>query len=238
MLIGHKQRISLILSVMLLLTVVAAPTSAEQRVALVIGNGAYEHVPALPIALNDAADVGAALERLGFAVTGIANADQGAMRRGLREFAAAAATAGTAVVFYTGHAIALGERNFLVPVDARLLSDQDIEFESVPLKLVERAVSRASGVRLIILDASRPSPFPSAMQLNEETVPIRPGLVGIEPSEGTLVACSAREGTVSVDGDDRNSVYSRALLRYLEEPDLSMEQLFGKVGEAVLAAIS
>lgn len=204
MLVDHKQGTSLMLGVMLLLTVVVAPASAGQRVALVIGNGAY--------------------------------GDQGAMRRGLREFAAAAATARTAVVFYTGHAIALGERNFLVPVDARLLSDQDIEFEAVPLKLVEWAVSRASGVRLIILDASRPSPFASAMQMNEARGPIGPGLAGIEPSEGTLVACSAREGTVSVDGDDRNSVYSRALLRYLEEPDLSVEQLFGKVGEAVLAA--
>ena len=233
---GCKKRTFLAMSAMLLLVVVAVPASASERVALVIGNGAYDHAPPLHVAMNDAADVGAALGRLGFAVTGVDNADQGEVRRALREFAAAASSAQTAIMFYTGHAITLGEQSFLVPVDARLLSDQDIEFEAVPLKLVERAVSRASGVRLIILDAPQQSPFASTMQLNEATAQIRQGLVGIRPSEGTLVVYSAREGTETVDGEGRNSVYSGALLRYLEEPGLSVEQLFGTVREAVLAA--
>ena len=100
------------ISILLLLTALAAPAIAGQRVALVVGNAAYEHVPALATASNDAADIGAALERLGLAVTRIDDADQETLRRGLHEFAMAAGAAETAVVFYAGHGIAVEGRNF------------------------------------------------------------------------------------------------------------------------------
>ena len=226
-----------IVGVVLSVAAVAAPAWADDRVALVVGNATYEHAPALTTSLNDAADVGAALQRLGFAVTRIEDADQGELRRGLHEFATAAGAAETAVVFYAGHGIAHGGRNFLVPVDARLSSDQDIEFETVPLALVERAVGRASGVRLIILDASRESAFPVSLQRGGATGPIGPGLAAIKPSVGTLVAFAAMEGTVALDGDGRNSLYSGALLRHLEEPGVAVEHMLSKVRDAVLSAI-
>ena len=225
-----------IVGVVLSVAAVAAPAWADDRVALVIGNATYEHAPALATPLNDAADVGAALQRLGFAVTRVNDADQGELRRGLYEFATAAGAAETAVVFYAGHGIAHGGRNFLVPVDARLSSDQDIEFETVPLGLVERAVGRASGVRLIVLDASRGSAFPVSLQRGEATGPVGPGLAAVEPSAGTLVAFAAKEGTVALDGDGRNSLYSGALLRHLEEPGLAAEHMLSTVGDAVLTA--
>ena len=105
------------------------PAPAAQRVALVIGNATYAHVPALANPLNDAKDVGAALDRLGFAVTRLENADRASLWRGLQEFALAASASEIAVVFYAGHGIEVDQRNFLVPVDARLASDQDVEFE-------------------------------------------------------------------------------------------------------------
>ena len=186
--------------------------------------------------LNDAADIGAALGRLGFAVTRIDDADQGELRRGLRDFAASAGAAETAVVFYAGHGIAIGGRNYLVPVDARLASVHDAEFEAVPLELVERAVGRATNVRLIVLDASRQSPFAAALQRGETSGPIAPGLARMEPSAGTLVVHAAEEGSVALDSQGRNSVYSEALLRHLEEPGLEMERLFREVQDTVLAA--
>ena len=204
--------------------------------ALVVGNATYEHASALATPLNDAADIGAALERLGFTVTRIDDAGQGELRRSLHEFAMAAGAAETAVLYYAGHGIAVEGRNFLVPVDARLSSAQDIEFETVPLELVERAAGRASGVRLIILDACRESPFEASMQRHEAYGPIRPGLAAIEPSAGTLVVYAAKEGTVALHGPGRNSPYSGALLRYLEEPGVEVEQMFRKVHDAVLAA--
>ena len=215
---------------------VAAPAWADDRVALVIGNATYEHAPALVTPLNDAAGVGAALERLSFAVLRIDDADQGELRRGLHEFATAASAAQTAVVFYAGHGIAQGGRNFLVPVDARLSSDQDIEFETVPLALVERAVGRTSGVRLIILDASWENAFPVSLQRGEATGPVGPGLAAIEPSAGTLVAFAAKEGTVALVGDGPNSLFSGALLRHLEEPGVAVEHMLSNVRDAVLAA--
>ena len=214
----------------------AAPAWTDDRVALVVGNATHEHVPALATPLNDAVDVGAALQRLGFAVTRIEDADQGELRRGLHEFATSAGAAETAVVFYAGHGIAHEGRNFLVPVDARLSSDQDIEFETVPLALVERAVGRTSGVRLIILDASWENAFPVSLQRGEATGPAGPGLAAIEPSAGTLVAFAAKEGTVALVGDGRNSLFSGALLRHLEEPGVAVEHMLSKVRDAVLAA--
>ena len=109
----------------------ASPVFAAQRVALVIGNASYAHAPALANPLNDATDIGAALDRLGFAVTRLENAGYAALRRGILEFQRAASASENAVVFYVGHGIEVDQRNFPVSVDARLASDQDVEFEAV-----------------------------------------------------------------------------------------------------------
>ena len=186
--------------------------------------------------LNDASDVGAALERLGFIVTRVENADQAALLRSLRAFATASEAAEAAVVFYAGHGVTVDGCNFLLPVGARLSSEQDIELETLPLALVERAVARARGVRVIVLDASRENPFVSSMRKAGAMRSIGRGLARVEPSAGTLVASAATVGTVAVDGQGRNSLYSGTLLRYLEEPSLEVGPMFGKVREAVLAA--
>ena len=214
----------------------AGSVLAAPRAALVIGNASYAHVPALANPLNDAADVGTALERLGFKVTRLENAGYAELRRGLQEFALAASASEVAVVFYAGHGIEVDRRNFLVPVDARLASDQDVEFEAVPLELVSRAVERASGLRLVILDACRENPFAVSMQRAGATRSIGRGLARVEPSGETLVAYAAKEGTVAADGAGRNSPYSEALLAQLEEPGLEVGLMFRKVRDAVLAA--
>ena len=139
------QRLTVLLAAAGLLALMAAPVLAQQRVALVIGNATYTHAPRLANPLNDATDISAALARLGFAVTKLENANQGELRQGLLAFTRAASAAEVAVVFYAGHGIEVDQRNFLVPVDAKLSSDQDVEFETVPLELVMRSV--ASGFR-------------------------------------------------------------------------------------------
>ena len=185
------------------LTMLTTPVSAAQRVALVIGNGSYAHAPALANPLNDAADIGGALERLGFRVTRIVNADREELWDGLQKFSLAASASEMAAVFYAGHGIEVDRRNFLVPVDARLLRDRDVEFETVPLDLLMRAVERTRGLRLIILDACRDNPFAVAMQRSGATRSIGRGLARVEPSGETLVAYAAKEGTVAADGEGR-----------------------------------
>jgi len=220
----------------IVLATVCCQALAAPRVALVIGNASYEHAPTLANPLNDAADVGAALGRLGFEVTRIRNADRASLWRGLQEFALAASASEVAVVFYAGHGIEVDHRNFLVPVDARLASDQDVEFEAVPLELVQRAVERASKLRLVILDACRENPFAVSMQRAGATRSIGRGLARARPAGETLVAYAAKEGTVAADGEGRNSPYSEALLAHLEEPGLEVGQMFRRVRDAVLAS--
>ena len=231
---GWKYRKTPALAVLLL--ALSPPALAAERVALVIGNAGYAHAPGLANPLNDAADVGSALTRLGFAVTRLENAGQGALRQGLLAFTRAASAAEVAVVFYAGHGIEVDQRNFLVPVDARLSSDQDVEFETVPLELVMRSVARASGLRLVILDACRENPFAVTMQRSGATRSVGRGLARVEPGGDTLVAYAAKEGTLASDGEGRNSPYSTALLAHLEEPGLEVGLLFRKVRDAVLAA--
>ena len=224
----------LLLSLVVLLP--ADNASAASRVALVIGNAQYAHAPKLNNPRNDARDVGAALGRMGFTVTRVENADRPAMWRALQEFSGAAAASDTAVVFYAGHGIEVDQRNFLVPVDARLASDWDVEREAVPLDLLMRAVERAKRLRVVILDACRDNPFSESMQRAGATRSIGRGLAPVEPSGGTLVAYAAKGGTPAADGQGPNSPYSAALLRFLEEPGLDVGKMFRKVHDAVLAS--
>ena len=231
------QRLTVLLAMVAsLLAFLPTTLLAEQRVALVIGNAQYAHAPRLANPLNDAADIGEALARLGFAVTKLENADYATLRQGLLAFTRAASASEVAVVFYAGHGIEVDQRNFLVPVDARLTSDQDVEYEAVPLELVTRSVARASGLRLVVLDACRENPFAVAMQRSGATRSVGRGLARVEPAGETLVAYASKEGTVAADGEGRNSPYSTALLAHLEEPGLEVGLMFRKVRDAVLAA--
>ena len=221
---------------LIVLAVFSVPAWAAPRVALVIGNASYAHAPALANPLNDAADIGASLGRLGFSVTRLENAGYAALRRGLQEFTRTASGSEMAVVFYAGHGIEVDQRNYLVPVDARLASDHDVEFETVPLDLVVRAAERASGLRMVILDACRDNPFAASMRRAGTTRSIGRGLARVEPIGSTLVAYAAKGGTVAADGDGRNSPYTTALLEYLEEPGLEVGMMFRRVRDAVLTS--
>ena len=211
-------------------SVLPVAAQAAGRVALVIGNSAYEHVPLLANPGNDARAVGDAFERLGYAVTRLEDAGYDALRRGLLDFTRAASASDVAVVFYAGHGMEVDGRNFLVPVDAALASDADVEYEAVPLALVTRAVGGARRLGLVMLDACRDNPFAEKMQSAGATRSIGRGLARVAPSGGTLVAYAAEDGkTADDDAGKGHSPYTEALLRYLEEPGLEVGWLFRKV---------
>ena len=221
---------------LVLLAALSVPALSAPRVALVIGNAAYAHAPPLANPLNDAADIGAALGRLGFDVTRVENAGYSGLRRALGQFSLAASGAEMAVVFYAGHGIEVGQRNYLVPVDAQLASDRLVEYEAMPLEQVQQAVQGATGLRLVILDACRENPFVAKMERAGATRSIGRGLARVEPSGETLVAYAAKGGTVALDGTGRNSPYSNALLEHLEQPGLEVMYMFRAVRDAVLEA--
>ena len=226
----------LALSAAAALSVALPALAAPERVALVIGNAAYQHAPDLANPLNDAADVAAALERVGFSVTSLTDADEQGLEGGLQAFRRKASASKIAVVFYAGHGIEVDKHNYLVPVDAQLQSDGDVEYEAVPLDLVMRSVKGAKEFRLVVLDACRKNPFLASMRREAgSTRSIGRGLARTEPTVGgTLLAYSAKEGTVAADGSGRNSPYTEALLRYLEEPGLEVGLMFRKVRDAVV----
>ncbi|MCA9221005.1 MAG: TAXI family TRAP transporter solute-binding subunit, partial [Planctomycetales bacterium] len=208
---------------------------AEKRVALVIGNSDYRHVPKLPNPASDATAIGEALKRIGFDTVIEANdltfVD---FNKSLRDFASIADTADVAVVFFAGHGIAVGNRNYAIPVDAELKSDRDVDYEAVRLDAIVNAVNGARRFRLIILDACRDNPFTVSMAATDRNRSVGRGLGRVEPEGDTLVAFAARDGSTAADGDGNNSPYTAALLANLETPGLEVGLLFRKVRDKVL----
>jgi uncharacterized caspase-like protein len=153
------RRMVLLVALALALDAQARPGD-ERRIALVVGNSAYEHAPRLANPPNDAQAVAAALRRVGFNTVEVQHdLGRAAFLQALQAFARQARTAELALVFYAGHGLELSGRNFLIPTDARLATDNDVEFEAVPLDLVLHAVEGSKRLRLILLDACRDNPF-------------------------------------------------------------------------------
>ena len=214
-----------------------APSSAAGRVALVVGNSAYAR-GRLPNPGNDAADMAAALRRLGFEVTTALDADRVELNDALRAFTRQSAGADVSLVFYAGHGIEMDGVNYLVPVDARLERDTDVRFEAVELNYV-LAATVGAGLRVVILDACRNNPLARSMQRTGASRSVSRGSFGdLDESllgDETLVAYAAAAGTTAADGTGRNSPYTSALLEHLEQP-LEVLTLFRRVRAQVLAA--
>ena len=234
-----RRQAVLALVVLLALGAWLAPSaaSAAGRVALVVGNGVYGEIGTLPNPGNDAADVAAALGRLGFGVTTVRDADRAGLTAALRAFARQSAGADVSLVFYAGHGLEVDGVNYLVPVDARLERDTDVRFETVALYDVLASTVGAS-LRVVILDACRNNPLSRSMQRTGAARSVSRGSFG-ELNEAllgdeTLVAYAAAAGTTAADGTGRNSPYTSALLAYLERP-LEIGILFRQVRAQVLA---
>ena len=186
------------------------PAHAEKRVALVIGNSAYEQVARLPNPDDDARAVATALERLGFAVTLRLDQDYSGLRRALGAFSRTAAGADIAAIFYAGHGIEVGGQNYLIPIDATLSHANDVDFEAIPLTTAMGALESAKGLKLVILDACRNNPFAAKMARTGTTRAVGRGLARVSPlGSDTLVAYAAKEGTTADDGEGKHSPIRR-----------------------------
>ncbi|SFK39515.1 caspase family protein [Falsiroseomonas stagni] len=221
---------------------IAAPAAMAQgqRVALVVGNANYTAASVARLAnpLNDAADVAAALSRLGFGVTVLSDGRQDAMRRALRDFGRAAEEADQAIVFFAGHGIEMGGENWLLPVDVEMRAEGDVQHEAIRLRDVMETVARARSLGLVILDACRDDPFRNRMQRSAGVQrSVGRGLARVEPARSAvLVAYAAKEGSTAADGAGRNSPYTTALLRHLGNSALEVYDLFREVHEDVVEA--
>jgi uncharacterized caspase-like protein len=211
----------------------ASPAEAR-RVALVIGNADYRVEP-LANPANDAAAVAAVLEtQLGFDTVILKrNLGADALRAALREMGRASRGAELGLVFFAGHGVEVGGRNFLIPVDAALAAARDVDLEAVTLDTVLAQLDGVTRLKLVILDACRNNPF----ALAGATRSVSRGLARIEPEGNTLVAYAAKDGTTAEDGERRpNSPFTEALLRHITRPGVEVRQLFGYVRDDVIDA--
>jgi uncharacterized caspase-like protein len=211
-----------------------APARAEQKVALVIGNAQYRIGP-LANPVRDAAAVAEVLKRELRFDTVILRSNLGAdgFRAALREMALASRGAELGVVFFAGHGVEVGGRNYLIPTDAGLAAPRDIDLEAIALDTVLSQLDGVRGLRLVILDACRNNPFPALSRS------VTRGLGRIEPAGGTLVAYAAKDGTTAADGTERqHSPFTAALLKRIATPSLDVRRVFGYISDDVIAATS
>src|SRR5712672_3416833 len=218
------------------LLLMCQPAWAEKRVALVLGNSAYQNVAQLPNPVSDGAIIAAKLKDAGFDVVDSRHDLPAAeTRRVLRDFADRARDADIAVVYYAGHGIEVDGSNYLIPVDAKLERDTDVYDEALSLDRVLLAIEPAKILRLVILDACRDNPFSKVMKRTVASRAIGQGLAKIEPtSPNMLIAYSAKAGSTAADGDGKNSPFTMALARHLTTPGLDVRRAFGFVRDDVL----
>ena len=214
-----------------------ADAFAAKRVALVIGNSAYQNVAQLPNPANDAASVADMFKKAGFDAVELRR-DVGSldMRRALRDFYDKAASADIAVVYYAGHGIEVDGTNYMVPVDAVLKRDRDVDDEAVSLDRILETVEQAKQLRLIILDACRDNPFAKTMiRTSAARALTTRGLIAAQPTtSNTLIAYAAKGGSTADDGNTGHSPFTNALLTHLTTPGLDVRQAFGEVRDDVM----
>ena len=224
-----------------LLLVLAGPSCAADRVALVIGMAAYQNVDALENTVSDARLIADTLTGIGFEVTLVTDAGYQDLRAAMDRFAFRSETADLALIYFSGHGVEVQGRNYLIPVDAKVQSNRDVQRQSVSLDDMLAVVDRARVMRIVILDSCRNNPFGDALTLGAEATADSPapetgGLAPPSPERGTLVAFAARDGQVALDGLAGNSPFAIALADKMRIPGLEISLMFRQVRDAVLDA--
>jgi uncharacterized caspase-like protein len=199
----------------------------ERKTALVIGNGAYKNGP-LKNAVNDALDIASSLSGKGFKVILKQNATKVEMRNAIREFGQEIGEGGVGLFYYSGHGIQVDGVNYLVPVDADVEMKSEVEDECLNANGVLRTMEYSNNrINIIILDACRNNPFRSFSRSDEK------GITRMDPpkgaKQGSIIAFATAPGAVASDGDGRNGLYTSKLLRYINQPDLTLEEVFKRV---------
>jgi hypothetical protein len=234
----------------------AATAAAQQgrRIALVIGNSAYKNVPALTNPQKDASAIAASLRNIGFeTVTLSIDATREKLIDALRAFADESEKADWAIVYYAGHGIEVNGQNYLIPTDARLATDRDVQFEAIPLDQVMAALEGAKKLKLVLLDACRDNPF--APQMRKTTAPapaavaaastaggtvssrsIGRGLGEVKVQGASLVVFAAKHGETALDGEGGNSPFAVALVQRIATPGVEINKIFRLVRDDVMEA--
>ncbi|MEM9633243.1 MAG: caspase domain-containing protein [Pseudomonadota bacterium] len=211
---------------------------AERRVALVVGNSGYQHVATLKNPFNDARDMVQKLQGLEFEVVEGLDLDLSNLRLKIKEFVSKLDKADIALFYYAGHGLQVNGVNYLLPTDAQLNSQLDLEFEVVPINLILRTMEQSSQTNLVFLDACRDNPLAQnlARSMGTRSAAVGRGLAKTSSGIGTLISFATQPGNVALDGEGDNSPFTSALLKHLGTPGQDITRNLIAVRRDVLEA--
>ncbi|WP_165814599.1 caspase family protein [Labrenzia sp. 011] len=215
----------------------ATPDESGRRVALVIGNQDYEYVEPLLNPVNDTKEISRILQEADFDVTLGMNLDKKEMEQVVRRFLRELNDGDTALFYYSGHALQVGEANFILPVDAKLSSQYDLEFESLKVSHLLDYMKAASSLQIVMLDACRDNPFEIASLFwgeEEYSLGKTRGLRRIPNKLGTFISYATRPGQVAFDGDGPLSPFTSSVVGNALDPKLEIKDLMTRVRDEVV----
>ena len=215
-----------------------SPAAAAERVALIIGNSSYNKATELKNPRNDAEAIAKVLQQFDFRVIKGIDVDLFNFRTLVRAFTREIKDAKLALFYYAGHGLQVGQNNYLLPTDAELKEEADLDFETVRLNFVLQQMERRRTTNIILLDACRDNPFAANLSRNMGTrsSTVGKGLAPVETGVGTFVGFATQPGNVALDGVARHSPFTTALLKHLDEPGLDIGVLMRRVREEVISS--
>lgn len=209
----------------------SSQSALTKKVALIIGVKSYQHVPPLQNSINDAQDIAGSLRKKHFQVIELYDPKtkremQEAVRKYFTFLNGQQDVAG--LIFYSGHGMQVDGTNYLIPANANPQLKADLDDECLSMDYVMRAIEEAGNpLNIFILDACRNNPFRSFSRSGER------GLSIVNSPKGSYLVYATKPGSVASDGTGRNGLFTSMLLKYIDAPDLNIEQVFKRVASDV-----
>lgn len=203
---------------------------SETRLALVIGNADYVYGGTLNNPVNDARSMSEALQKVGFDVLKYENLNQKDMKKAIDDFGTQLYNYDVGLFYYAGHGIQSGGFNYLIPVESQLQAYADVEYDCVRADRILRKMEYAqTDVNVLILDACRDNPF----ERKWSRAASGKGLAFMDAPSGSLIAYATSPGRTAADGAGKNGLYTEALLKYIQQRGLQIEEVFKNVRREV-----
>ena len=211
---------------------VSGSTNQEARTALVIGNSAYKTSP-LKNPTNDATDIASALRDSGFDVILKTDVNLRGMKNAIKAFGRKLKKGGVGMFYYAGHGVQVNGRNYLIPIEAEINTESEVEYEAVDAgRVLGQMEDAGNDLNIVILDACRNNPFARSFRSAEQ------GLAQMDAPAGSIIAYATAPGAVAADGKGRNGLYTKYLLKYIKQQGLKVEEIFKLVRVAVVTDTS
>ena len=197
------------------------------RHALIIGNSEYDYSP-LKNPVNDAKDIAGMLETLGFDVILKTDVDQEQMEDAIADFGRDLTQGGIGLFYYAGHGVQYEGDNYLIPINSKIKRQKDVRYKAVNLgQVLDEMGAARNGLNVAIIDACRNNPLPRSYRSGQR------GLARVSSPQGTLIAYATSPGATAADGDGRNGLYTKHLLKHLQVPNITVEQVLKRVARDV-----